>query len=193
MTRSPGHLLNLSWSEDPLIFATREALREDAVADALAIPEPSARAAARERLKSAVEDALDINLTDILLEAWAAERELVKAGDKTLRNPGTEETVHLEGWPITSDYHPEVDVVVDGVRVAKVVFDVKVDMTIQTLAAKVSGGCLTGFSCGDCDAAASMSLRTVRISTSRTVFDPHQIVDLRHRLPLVAGAEPLLG
>jgi len=88
----------------------------------------------------AIQDALDVPVTDLLIGAWEHARDLRAALETTRRSPGETALVPLLSHSISSNHRPYVDVVVEGVPLVHLVFPVKVEFRVEGVVVRVRGG-----------------------------------------------------
>jgi hypothetical protein len=105
------------------------------------------------------------------------------AARRTLVVPGSEEVVDLVSHRIRSVHRPDVAVLVDGVRVAKIDFELKVVFEVGALVAVVRAGRLVALRGGRCDLDATLSAEGIPLAQQ------HKRFDLGARLPLGSGVE----
>jgi hypothetical protein len=103
---------------------------------------------------TAISDAEDIELGDLMIYGWRKHHHLVEAGRRTLREPLTKEVVHLASHRMTLTRQPEVDVTVDGVRIYTAKFTLTVTFDIALADAVVRQGKLTAMTAGGYSAVA---------------------------------------
>ena len=104
----------------------------------------------------AVQHALDVPVTDILVGAWQRARELRAALETTSRSPHATVLVPLVSHTISSEHRPYVDVVVEGVALARLVFPVKVEFRLAGVVLRVSGGRITEILAGSVKATGTL-------------------------------------
>ena len=109
----------------------------------------------------AVRDALDVPVTDILVGAWQRARELRAALETTTKSPHATVLVPLVGHTISSEHRPYVDVLVEGVALARLVFPVKVEFRLEGVVLRVSGGRITEILAGSVKAKGSLKFGDV--------------------------------
>jgi hypothetical protein len=88
----------------------------------------------------AVEELLDVPVTDILGGAWARARDLRAAIQKTRESADATELVPLLGHTITSEHRPCVEIVKDDVAIARLVFPLKLDLRLEGVILRVRQG-----------------------------------------------------
>ena len=88
----------------------------------------------------AVQEALDIPVADLLIGAWQRARDLRAALETTRESDGATVLVPLLAHAISSEHRPYVDVVVEGVPLARLVFPVKVEFRLEGVVVRVRQG-----------------------------------------------------
>jgi hypothetical protein len=91
----------------------------------------------------AVQEALDVPVTDLLIGAWQRARDLRAAIETTRESNGTTVLVPLLTHTISSEHRPYVDVLVEGVALARLVFPVKVEFRLEGAVVRVRQGRVT--------------------------------------------------
>lgn len=99
-------------------------------------------------VSKAVQDALDVPVSDMLIGAWQRARDLRAALDSTSASPHASVLVPLLSHAISSEHRPYVDIVVEGVPLARLVFPVKVEFRLEGVVLKVSQGRITDILAG---------------------------------------------
>ena len=93
-----------------------------------------------EGISKAVQDALDIPVTDVVIGAWQRARDLRAALETTRESAEATALVPLLSHAITSEHRPYVDIVVEGVPLARLVFPVKVEFRLEGVVVRVRQG-----------------------------------------------------
>lgn len=91
----------------------------------------------------AVQDVLDVPVTDVLVGAWERARDLRAALETTRRSPSASALVPLVAHAISSEHRPYVDVVVGGVPLTRLVFPVSVKFGLEGVVVRVQQGRIT--------------------------------------------------
>jgi hypothetical protein len=91
-------------------------------------------------ISKAVQDALDVPVADVLIGAWQRARDLRAAFETTRESANATVLVPLLGHAITSEHRPYVDIVVEGVPLARLVFPVKVEFRLEGVVVRVRQG-----------------------------------------------------
>ena len=93
-----------------------------------------------EGISKAVQDALDIPVTDVVIGAWQRARDLRAALETTRESAEATALVPLLSHAITSEHRPYVDIVVEGVPLARLVFPVTVEFRLEGVVVRVRQG-----------------------------------------------------
>jgi hypothetical protein len=88
----------------------------------------------------AVQDALDVPVTDLLIGAWERARDLHAALETTRRSTSATALVPLLSHSISSKHRPYVDVVVEGVPLVRLEFPVTVEFRLEGVVVRVRRG-----------------------------------------------------
>lgn len=108
------------------------------------------RALTRE-LAEVVLKSLDVvDLKDLLVGGWRKYKDLTDAAVRTLAAAGTQELVALAAHRIVSTHQPSVDLIVKGINVHTVVFDLTVAFDVSGVLAVVREGKLAALRGGTC-------------------------------------------
>jgi hypothetical protein len=88
----------------------------------------------------AVQELLDVPVTNILGGAWARARDLRAAMQKTRDSADATELVPLLGHTITSEHRPHVEIVKDDVVIARLVFPLTLNFRLEGVVLRVRQG-----------------------------------------------------
>jgi len=133
---------------------------------------------------------LELDVVDLLVGGWRKHAALVAAARRTLAAPGGEEVVDLVSHRIRSVHRPDVAVLLDGVRVAKIDFELTVVFEIQALAAVVRAGRLVALRGGCCDLGATLAAERILLVQQHRQFDLDARLALGAGVALVEGPAP---
>jgi hypothetical protein len=97
---------------------------------------------------TAISDAEDMQLGDLMIYGWRTHRHLMEAARQTLSEPGTKQVVHLASQRLPLTRHPVVDLTVGGVCVYSAHFTVTVTFDVAVADAVVRQGRLTEVTVG---------------------------------------------
>ncbi|MER6172427.1 hypothetical protein [Streptosporangium sp. NPDC001681] len=125
-----------------------------------------------------------LDLGTCLLGGWSKYRELRLAARKTVENPGSTQLVRLAEHKITSNHAPYVEVFLDGKRVARVDFGIKLEFDIALLQAGVSQGRIMSFHAPACTASITWSVRGFTIARNEAPISFKARANLGKGIPL---------
>jgi hypothetical protein len=146
------------------------------------------RAAAKavgDQVSSVGQDLVDLDAGDVLVRVWRKHKDLVTAARQTLEEPGSSATVILAAHDIHVDHQPEVEVLVEGVRVATVTFGLALDLKVEALVAVVLDGALVEIAQGDVHVTGSLSVYGEKVLSRTRVVSLPDWFALRGHLALV--------
>jgi hypothetical protein len=126
---------------------------------------------AQAELDVALERACGTRVADILLRGWREFAALDDAAAASLDSPGTEQPVSLGDHAITSEQHPEIEVVVAGVPAVTVALAVVARLKLTDVVAVVSDGALVGVRGGRVDASLQLSAADVPLAATTASLD----------------------
>jgi hypothetical protein len=160
------------------------AIDEQVVATALPRLSKAGRAAAAAELTDVAQGLLDLDLAGLVLAGWRKHRNLLAAATRTVERPGTTELVELATHRITSVHEPSVDVLVDGVRVAVVRLELKVELLVRALVATVRLGYLIGLRSGSFEVRVALAVAGREVTVGQTSLASPLFVRLGDGIPL---------
>jgi len=96
-----------------------------------------------------VADLLNVQVSDVLVEAWRVRSALLKAAHETAANPGTYKQVTIKSYAFPWDHELDVDVTWNSSTIATVTFVVAVTVEVTAVAAVVHNGHLTSLNGGE--------------------------------------------
>jgi hypothetical protein len=126
---------------------------------------------AQAELDVALERACGTRLADILLRGWQEFAALDDAAAASLDSPGTEQPVSLGDHAITSEQHPQIEVVVAGVPAVTVPLAVVARLKLTDVVAVVSDGALVAIRGGRVDASLQLSAAEVPLAATTASLD----------------------
>jgi hypothetical protein len=168
-----------------------ELLAEDELASkvrsaATSVVPKGAFALIRRQVADAALEVLDIPYADVLTGAWSRYSELMQAAQLTRADPGRREDVVLAEHTVTSEHHPQVDVLVDDTLVASIHLQVELVCTVRALTVAVERGAIVEVGSGSAHVELSVGTDEVPLWTREHEFDVTAVVKLRE------GGIPLL-
>jgi hypothetical protein len=104
----------------------------------------SVRGAVVKAVRGDVDEALqkvaDQSLTDLLMAGWRKEEQLRAAGRRTADQPGRKETVEIGSHRITHQTRPQIEIQLDGNKVAEISVVVTVVAQVDALCVRIAFG-----------------------------------------------------
>jgi hypothetical protein len=97
---------------------------------------------------TAISDAEDLQLGDLMIYGWRTHRHLIEAARRSLQEPGKREVVQLAAHRLTATRHPVVDLTADQVVLYSAHFTVTVTFDVDLADAVVDQGKLTKMTTG---------------------------------------------
>jgi hypothetical protein len=133
---------------------------------------------------------LDLPLGDALVSAWRTYGALVSAAERTFAVPGSEEVVVLATHRVTWSCDPHLDLLVDGVRVTTLDFELAVTFDLEGVVAVVQLGNLVALRAGECTITASLTLQGATLAHRQGRTHPAIVLPLDPPVPLLGDAAP---
>jgi hypothetical protein len=128
---------------------------------------------------------LNLDFGNLLVSGWRKYTDLTKAAKRTLVSPDSEEIVVLATHRVVSTHQPSVDLIVDGIKVHTLVFELKVEFDLNGVVAVVRRGGLVALRCGECVVTATLTLEGTSLKRSRkSRIDLPLAVRLNPAIPL---------
>jgi hypothetical protein len=110
---------------------------------------------------------LNLDFGNLLVSGWRKYTDLTKAAKRTLASPDSEEIVVLATHRIVSTHQPSVDLIIDGIKVHTLVFELTVEFDLNGVVAVVRRGDLVALRCGECVVTATLTLKETSLKRSR--------------------------
>jgi len=145
------------------------------------------RTAIGQEMATAISDAEDIQLGDLMIYAWRTHHHLVQAAQRTVRAPGSKEVVHLAGQQLSVTREPVVDVTIGNVCVYSAHFSVTVTFDVSLADAVIRDGRLMKLTVGGYSAAAVLEM--VLPAGNVELLRRHHHAPARLAIPLGPGIE----
>jgi hypothetical protein len=147
------------------------------------------REAAEEQLASVAAGLLDLDVGDLLIYGWRTSERVLEAARQTRQEPGRREVVQLGTQRVTSEHHPTVELLVDGVKVHTFRFQLTVTFDIEVAALVIQNGRLTALKAGDSVVSGTLTLEMpggdADLVKQRRKLSLHLLVRLGAGIPLV--------
>jgi hypothetical protein len=149
------------------------------------------RQAANSQVATVAHNLLDLDLGDLVIAGWRKQGELAAAAERTTANPGSSEVVELASHRISSVHRPFVELLLNGVHVASVNFELDIEFVVKALVVTVRNGHVVSLHTGTCDVAATLAAEGLQLASRRAHFELPLIIRWPLRLHLGGGADPL--
>lgn len=154
---------------------------------------PTARTTIARTTIARVGEALDIELSGVLVGGFQLGTALMRAARETAASPGSYRQVKLKTVTIPWEHEIDIEVLVNRRNVASATYIAAVDLTITALAVIVRDGAIAAVTGGDGEVRAALNARTtgpvkvtIPLASARRSFDP------RAELPIPGRGLPLL-
>jgi hypothetical protein len=145
---------------------------------------------AQTELDVALERACGTRLADILLRGWRRFSVLEDAAAASVDSPGTEQPVSLGDHAITSEQHPEIEVVVAGVPAVTVPLALVTRLEVSDVVAVVSDGALVALRGGRVEASLELSAAEVPLAAANASLDLDVAFPLPRPIDLRGDRQP---
>lgn len=136
------------------------------------------------QIQAHLEDALDMDLLEILLSGWKKYRGLQQYRDRSKYPPNQTSLVPLGKHTLKSAHKPSVDVMADEVLLARVTLDVALSLEIEGLILAIRDARIREIAAGRCRGEARLACAGVEIVKKEIVS-----FDLPGRINLKEGIE----
>ena len=151
------------------------------VLDRLSGPLAAVSAAGRKvvdrQLAAAIDQVLEVDLGETLVGAWRTHSDLISAARTTRGNPDRSETVTLAAHDVTASHHPYVEVVINGVALARFHCDLGLRLEVEGVVAVVRGGRLVELRGGGIGAGVTLGCEGIELAARRLLgLDPRLLV-----------------
>lgn len=133
---------------------------------------PGGRGNAERELSGAITRLLNVRLGELIIAGLRKHPALAAAGRATHAQPGSTEVVQLATHRIASSHRPSIDVVVNGVRLASLPFDLGIDFDVDSAVGTVREGRLVTLDLGRCAVRISLSYAGVQLASRDLPLDP---------------------
>jgi hypothetical protein len=163
------------------------------LAGVLAPLSPGGRGLAERELAGALGGLLGLDLGAVLIGGWRRHRALLAAAHATRDNPAASEVVQLAAHQITAAQHPSVDLVVNGVALATVRFELGLILDVDSLAATVRRATLVSLHSGRCTVTANLAAAGTVLAAGHLVIDPALAVSLGEGIALLTEEPRVAG
>ena len=114
-------------------------------------------------LAKALWDLLDLDITDILVKTWNESGVLKKYLNPAEYNPDAEFSVTLSEHKIKSEHHPYLDILLDGVKLLRVILDIGLEFGFDGIVLKIKNARIMEIRTGSCQAKGAVSYKGLQL------------------------------
>jgi len=158
-------------------------LKESVKQEARAIRWPWVRGLVAEKAR----DILNLNVVDVLADAWKKYMEIEKYADRQKYGPEESILVPLAEHTVKSKHHPYVEILLDEKPVGRVEFELEFSLTLEGFVLKIQDGIIREILTGSAKGEGKLTLATVSLLKRET-----KSLDFPGHIPLGQGI-PLRG
>jgi hypothetical protein len=158
---------------------------------ALQLVSQAGRQAADSQVATVAHGLLDLDLGDLVVAGWRIQGELAAAAERTAANPDSSEVVELATHRVSSVHRPFVELLINGVQVGTVDFELDIEFVVKALVVTVRNGHVVSLHSGTCDVAATLAAEGLQLASRRAHLELPLVVRWPLRLILGDGADPL--
>jgi FHA domain len=119
-------------------------------------------------VRDAYHAALDVNLMEIFLKAWAKIPAIAAMADANKYPPAERHLVPLGEHHVTSSHEPRVEVLIDKIPAFSVPLDVSLEFDFEGAVLNIAGGHIDAVKSACCRASGSVTCRNVVIASVNT-------------------------
>jgi len=130
--------------------------------------QPFAFADVEKGVRDAYRGALDVNLMDIFLPAWAKVSAIAAFANTNAYPAGERHFVPLREHRVTSSHEPRVEVLIDGVEVFSLGLEVRLQVDFEAAALEIAEGRICAVKSASCRALGSIACQGVNIASMQT-------------------------
>jgi hypothetical protein len=183
-TAASPHVIDL-WPEDPSAEVRDLILQSGGVRDPLDHLARSTVRVVRDQTVDQVRKLLTISLAEVVKAALKDVEALALAARATAREPDSVQIVQLADLPLTADFRPVLDFLLDGKLIASVTLEVGVDVTVHAATATVRDARLITGEIAAWEAGATIGYHDHKITVPAKEIPPVAELDLGDGLPLL--------
>jgi hypothetical protein len=148
--------------------------------------------AAAQEIAEVAAGLLDLNLANLLVAGWRKCSALTRAARRTVDAPGSRERVVLVTHTVTAEQPLSAELLLDGVRVATIELELKLEWTVDAFTGSVVAGRLVALESGHCHVAGTLTVEGVTVANRAIDSDLRIVVPIGYDgIPLVREAPPL--
>jgi len=148
----------------------------------------SSREAVNNEIGAVTERLLEVDVGDALVGGWRKYAALAEAARRTLAAPGSEEVLSLASHTVTWTSRPQVDLLVDGVKLNSFEFEITFVFELTGVSAVIKAGNLVALSGGSCVVRGKLTLEGARIAERKRQMDLGLMLRLSSPVSLLGKA-----
>jgi hypothetical protein len=137
-------------------------------------------------LADAYDRAMNVRLIDCFAGGWSKLAEIAAYGDTTKYPAGSRHFVPLARHTITSRHEPKIEVLIDGVKIMELPFEVALSAAFEAAVLEIEGGKIRGIRSGSGVLSGLVSAHGVTLASVRALsyrFPGHTKIDPPFALP----------
>ncbi|MFI5896268.1 hypothetical protein ACIA5D_39830 [Actinoplanes sp. NPDC051513] len=155
-----------------LAGALRSADSAGEIRDGLGRMAEPAKDAVVDHVGTVAGEILDMDVGAIFDRTWPKYAALVRAAEETAGDPDTVRLIELINHQVSVGYEPRVELYLRSRRIATVVVQVDLLLTLRGVLIEIRDGCITGIRAGDCIIDGALAF------AGRPVASRHVILDM---------------
>ena len=130
-------------------------------------------------------DLFDIDFAAVIASTWSKYRELVKYADRKKYPPDTSNLVPMAKHTLSVDYHPYLEVLLNGKPLGKLVFDVTLSLELEGFVLTIQDGRIMKVHTGSCQGKGKIAFKgSVLVEKSLTKIALPGMFDLGEGMSL---------
>jgi hypothetical protein len=134
---------------------------------------------------------LELDLSALLVMGWRKYATLTQAARWTAAMPGSEEIVDIVTHRISVASHPNIEVLINEVRVTTVNFDLVLEFEVKALTAVIRSGRIVALDSGRCEITARVAIEGSTVASRTAEVDLHLLIRLGNGIPLTPDAQTM--
>jgi hypothetical protein len=148
------------------------------------LSEPTRNAAIRE-ISAIGAGLLELDLSGLLVAGWQKYKTLAQAARRTAALPGSEEIVEVVTHQISVTSRPNVELLINDIRVTTVNFELQLEFDVKALTAVIRSGRIVALESGRCDITGRVAIEGMVVVTRTAKFDLRLLVHVGNGIPLL--------
>lgn len=133
-----------------------------------------------DKVSAYMEDILDISLEGILVSGWKKYATIAEALERSKKSPQKTIYLSLSKHKIVSEHHPHIEIYLNEKMIEKIVFDIKLQLTLEGFVLEIKNGEVAAVETGKCGATGRMTYKDIILFEKKS-----QKIELPGKLVLV--------